>query len=255
MTLLEMIREWQKGCSCAGPSHDLMRGLPEGSTGPEACPGCTRALIDAIEKSLSSEQPADSKPRYMVSCLREPFTPFTVYRVYDSETGQYLCGSRSERNIENVVEALNRTNDEGRNTMNKQTPSVNVAVCASISAHDAGHVLKTLCHRAALEAGWWNDLQTGDSLIGKRNVGEMLCLIHSEISEAMEGHRKGLMDEHLPMFKSIEVELADAIIRIADLCGALDLDLGGAIAMKMAYNATRADHKPEARRAAGGKAY
>lgn len=71
----------------------------------------------------------------------------------------------------------------------------------------------------------------------------------------MEGHRKNLMDTHLPNRPMIEVELADAVIRIADLAGALDLDLGGAIAEKMAYNATRADHKPEARAGINGKVY
>ena len=90
---------------------------------------------------------------------------------------------------------------------------------------------------------------------GKALVAEKLCLTHSEISEAMEGHRKGLMDDKLPHRPMIEVELADAVIRIADLAGALGLDLGGAIAEKMAFNAVRPDHKPEARAAAGGKAY
>jgi NTP pyrophosphatase (non-canonical NTP hydrolase) len=86
-------------------------------------------------------------------------------------------------------------------------------------------------------------------------VSQKLCLMHSEISEAMEGHRKGQMDDHLPHRPMIEVELADAVIRIADLAGAMGLDLGGAIAEKLAYNAQRADHKPEARAAAGGKTY
>jgi hypothetical protein len=83
----------------------------------------------------------------------------------------------------------------------------------------------------------------------------MLCLIHSEISEAMEGYRKNLMDDHLPHRPMIEVELADAMIRIGDLAEGLGLDLGGAVAEKLAFNARRADHKPEARRAAGGKAF
>jgi NTP pyrophosphatase (non-canonical NTP hydrolase) len=52
-----------------------------------------------------------------------------------------------------------------------------------------------------------------------------------------------------------EVELADAVIRIFDLAGAYDMDLGGAIAEKMAFNAERADHKIENRNADGGKAY
>ena len=51
----------------------------------------------------------------------------------------------------------------------------------------------------------------------------------------------------------IEVELADAIIRILDIAGALDLDVGGALIEKFNYNQTRADHKPENRNAPGGK--
>jgi len=120
---------------------------------------------------------------------------------------------------------------------------------------DAGDILVMQCHSAAVDAGWWNDLKTGESMIGKRNVGELLCLIHSEISEAMEGHRKGLMDDKLPHRAMLEVELADAVIRICDLAGSLELDLGGAIAEKLAYNSSRQDHKPENRRADGGKKY
>ena len=86
-------------------------------------------------------------------------------------------------------------------------------------------------------------------------VPEKLALIHSEISEALEGHRKDLMDDKLPHRKMIEVELADAVIRIADLAGALGLYLEGAMIEKMAYNAQRADHKPENRGKEGGKAY
>ena len=129
----------------------------------------------------------------------------------------------------------------------------------------AGLHLQQECHGASHAAGWWTDPKTGQDLrevvrdpknrFGKALVAEKLCLVHSEISEAMEGHRKGLMDDKLPHRTMIEVELADAAIRIADLAGALGLDLGGAIAEKMAFNAQRPDHKLENRQAAGGKAY
>lgn len=119
----------------------------------------------------------------------------------------------------------------------------------------AGALLSGQCHGLAVASGWWTDLKTGESTKGTRNVGELLCLVHSEISEAMEGHRRWLLDDKLPHRLMLEVELADAVIRIMDLAGALDLDIGGAMAEKLAFNANRADHKASARRQANGKKY
>lgn len=132
----------------------------------------------------------------------------------------------------------------------------------------SANFLVNVCHQASASAGWWGacsaDGQTvpddvkiinQGSRFGKALVAQKLCLVHSEVSESMEGHRKGLMDDKLPHRPMVEVELADAVIRICDLAGAMGMDLGGAIAEKLAYNAQRADHKPEARAAAGGKAY
>ena len=147
------------------------------------------------------------------------------------------------------------------------------------NAIEAVNNMTARCHSASVNGGWYQNLAFQDQVdklkcIGleartiveifnamgmseskKRNVGELLALIHSEISEAMEGHRKNLMDDKLPHRKMIEVELADAMIRIHDLAGYLELDLGGAIIEKMAYNQKRADHKPENRAMPGGKAY
>jgi NTP pyrophosphatase (non-canonical NTP hydrolase) len=108
--------------------------------------------------------------------------------------------------------------------------------------------IQDICFNTSRGAGWWNDVNPG-------TVPTKLCLIHSEISEAMEGYRKDLMDDKLPHRKAIEVELADAVIRIGDLAGYLGLDVGGALDEKMAYNAVREDHKPEVRAAAGGKKF
>lgn len=110
-------------------------------------------------------------------------------------------------------------------------------------------------HGLAVNAGWWHDLKTGELKSVESEFGTKIALIHSEISEALEGQRKNLMDDYLPHRKAVEVELADAVIRIGDLAGRMGLDLGGAIAEKLAYNAQRADHKPENRAAEGGKQF
>lgn len=112
--------------------------------------------------------------------------------------------------------------------------------------------LQKACHGLAVESGWWSSL---DGKAVDRNIGELLCLVHSEISEAMEGYRKNQMDDHLPHREMIEVELADAVVRIFDLAGGLGLDLGGALAEKLEYNTRRADHKIENRAKEGGKKF
>jgi NTP pyrophosphatase (non-canonical NTP hydrolase) len=101
--------------------------------------------------------------------------------------------------------------------------------------------------------GWYSDPVTGERV--ERNVPEMLMLIVSEIAEGMEGYRKTLRDTHLPERPMIEVELADALIRILDLAGYLQLDLGGAFADKFRFNAERADHKLANRAKDGGKKF
>jgi len=106
-------------------------------------------------------------------------------------------------------------------------------------AHAANHI-------------WWYDEQ-GRRL--ERNRGELIALMHSELSEALEGVRKGRPDDHLPHRSAEEVELADALIRIFDYAGAFRLDLEGAYREKMQYNAARLDHQREARAGEGGKKF
>jgi hypothetical protein len=113
--------------------------------------------------------------------------------------------------------------------------------------------LRDFCFNESKKAGWHTNLETGELL--DRNKGEMLCLIHSEISEAMEGERKNLMDDHLPYRPMAEVELADAVIRIMDYAGRFNYDIGGAVIDKIAYNRLRPDHKMENRLKETGKKF
>nr|WP_186827432.1 hypothetical protein [Comamonas testosteroni] len=120
----------------------------------------------------------------------------------------------------------------------------------------AAAALQQNCHGAAKLAGWWKHPATGEAVQANPYCfSNKLMLIVSEVSEAMEGDRKNLMDDKLPHRPMREVELADAVIRIFDLAGAYDMDLGGAISEKLAFNAQRPDHKMASRQAAGGKAY
>lgn len=111
-------------------------------------------------------------------------------------------------------------------------------------------------HVSSSDAGWWNAIYNAETDEVRNAVyAQKICLIHSELSEMMEGLRKGLPDDHLPHRSMEEVEAADVFIRLADYCGARGLDLAGAVVEKLKYNQQRADHKPEARAAEGGKTF
>ena len=120
-----------------------------------------------------------------------------------------------------------------------------------LNAYESAQNLKAICHAASVNAGWWDDARKSNPFA----FSNALCLIHSEISEAMEGDRKNSKDDHLPHRPATEVELADAVIRIFDLAGAFNLDIAGALVEKLAYNKTRADHKLEIRKGSNGKRY
>lgn len=114
-------------------------------------------------------------------------------------------------------------------------------------------ILTGKAYKASRDAGWHTNIETGAMI--ERNKGEMLMLMVSELSEAMEGERKDLMDDKLPHRKMAEVELADTIIRICDYAGRWNYDLAGAVIDKMQYNANREDHKIENRLKEGGKKF
>lgn len=133
---------------------------------------------------------------------------------------------------------LEQTTDLGRRALDNDDGMIRIALRG----------MSEMCR--ALNDQWWRSPDTLAPLEG-RNRGELIALMHSELSEALEGMRKDRMDEHLPHRKSEEVELADALIRIFDYAGAHGLDLGGALVEKCRYNLARADHRPENREAGG----
>jgi len=104
-------------------------------------------------------------------------------------------------------------------------------------------------HGWAKDKGWWDKAkhECACKKCGEinfveieRNVPEQLALMHSEISEALEGYRHNdAMSDKIPEFTAMEEELADAIIRMLDTAGALKLRIGEALVAKLQYNLTR----------------
>jgi hypothetical protein len=127
--------------------------------------------------------------------------------------------------------------------------------------------INTLCDQiyfANEQKGWYRDPVTRRRFKPHRNIAEMLALIHSEVSEGLEGWRKCSFDDHLPHHRMLTVEMADTLVRVFDLMGYIrnnphlfpeyeGLDLGRAFAEKIIYNGNRADHKLENRSQPGGK--
>ena len=116
-------------------------------------------------------------------------------------------------------------------------------------------------HQNSINKGWWEE---------ERAFGELIALMHSELSEALEEYRNGeeakeiyykckfafecpnqscgksCLDPFITEYlckdakpEGIPIELADVLIRIFDMCGKYGIDLEEAISIKMEFNKTR----------------
>lgn len=84
------------------------------------------------------------------------------------------------------------------------------------------------CHKTSVEKGFYDNVNPFD----ERFISTQIALMHSEISEALEevlNNRYGIYYREDGKPEGFVIELADFLIRMFDLCGALNLDLATAL--------------------------
>lgn len=189
----------------------LAKGTPEGDAKAERNRRmkevCLRALAEPVDTAVLVPQERDSAtsaPQRPAKVSNAPMDRAEVLGLIDEKIAGF-----KKHGMEEARQAFTAFSYEIAQRLEERPVDPERALAAFYED----------CHKRNVKAGWWNDLATGQPK--KRSVGELFILMVTELWEAYRAYQERQMDDKLPQYPGVGVEIGDLQIRLGDFAGGL----------------------------------